>query len=107
MGNFRASSVSMPGGLTDLKTPPQQTHQQHQGNPPPPAVPQTGNASRPIGARTVQIQEHNPAPNPQLQMGPGFKLHLAMDMAAGSSGEPVPLTDDGRLFCFSFHLKVV
>ena len=106
-GHFRASSVSIPGGFKDLKSPPQKTRHQQQGNPAPPAAPRTGDSRCSIGARPVQVQEHNPAPNPQLQVGPGFNLRLVMDMAAGSFGYPVPLTDDGRPFCLIFHLEGV
>ena len=82
----------MLGGFKDVKTPTHNTRQHQQGNLPPPAAPRTGDARRSIGDRNVQVQEHSPAPNPQLQVGPGFKLRLTMDMAAGDSRETVPLT---------------
>ena len=65
-GDFQVNSISMPGGFKYHKPPPQQTRHQKQGNLPPPVAPQTTDPSRLIGATTVQVQEHNPAPNPQL-----------------------------------------
>ena len=37
----------------------------------------------------------NPSPLPELQVGPSFKLHLAMDMVEEMTGEAAPLTDSG------------
>ena len=49
----------------------------------------------------------NPSPIPQLQVGPGFKLSLSIEMSAEASGFPVPLMDNDRPFCLSLHLKGV
>ena len=106
-GHFRERWVSIPGGFKDLKTPPQQTRQQQQGNLPHPEVPWTGNSSCSIGARIVQVQEHNLDPNQQLQVGPGFNLNLVMDMAEGATKYPIPIKNDDCPFCLSFHLNGV
>ena len=76
----------------------------NKAHPSPTSVPPPG---RTTGTRSVKLQEMNPALNPQLQVGMGFKLRLAMEMAAGASGELVPLMDDVRPLCLSLYLKYV
>ena len=40
----------------------------------------------------------NPSPLPDLQVGPGLKFRLAMDMAKAMTGEDAPLIDSRRPF---------
>ena len=49
----------------------------------------------------------NPAPLPDLQVRPGFRLWQSMEQAEKATCMPVPQTDDGRPFCLSYHLKCV
>ena len=80
--HFRANTVSMPGGfkehITSCPPPlPPQIRQQTQAYLPPTSVPPPGRMS---DARTVQVREMNPALNPLLRVGPGFKLRLGTKM---------------------------
>ena len=54
-----------------------------------------------------QVVVQNPAPIPEFQVGPGFRLRQSMEQAAETSGTTVPQKDDGRPFCLSYHLKGV
>ena len=49
-----------------------------------------------LTGREAQERVDNPYPLPELQVRPGFKLYLAMDMAEETTGEAAPLTDFGR-----------
>ena len=60
-----------------------------------------------ITGRLAQEAEANPDPLPELQVGPGFKLRLAMDMADEMMGETAPLTHSSHSFCLSCTLKSV
>ena len=53
----------------------------------------------------AQESEANPAPLPELQLGPIPKLRLAMDVHEDMMGYPVPLTDFSRPFLVT-DLKV-
>lgn len=50
---------------------------------------------------------HEAFQNPALQVGPGFKLSLEMEMAKEIMGEAVNIAVAGHLFCLSYHLKGV
>ena len=56
---------------------------------------------------THKAAETNPALIPQMHMRPVLKLRLAMGMLVKMIGGPTQMTDSGRLFCFSCHLKGV
>ena len=49
----------------------------------------------------------NPEPIAQIQVRPIFKLWLAMDMASDITGDDVPHTEKGHMFCMSYHPKGV
>ena len=49
----------------------------------------------------------NPYPLLELQVSPGFKLRLAIDVDEEMVGDTTPLTDSGRSFCLSYHLESV
>ena len=50
---------------------------------------------------------HNPSAIHYFQVGTGFKLRLAMYMEEEMMGAAVHLTNAGRPFCLSYHLKCV
>ena len=50
--------------------------------------------------RATHVAVQNPAPLPQLQVGPGFRLRQSMEQAADVTVIPVPQTDNGRPLCF-------
>ena len=54
--------------------------------------------------RSKQVQEHNPSPAPQMQIGPMFRIRTAID-AAAADGLDTPQTDNGRHFYQSYHLE--
>ena len=45
---------------------------------------------------TMQVAVKNPAPLPNLQVGPGFRLRQSMEQVAEATGTPVPQKDYGR-----------
>ena len=73
----------------------------------PPTEQQEKGGGRKIIGRLAQEAEANPDPLPELQVGPGFKLRLAMDMADEMMGETAPLTHSSHSFCLSCTLKSV
>ena len=63
--------------------------------------------NRETSTHATQVAVQNPAPLPQLQVGPGFRLRQSMEQAADVTVTPVPQTDDGRPLCLSYQLKGV
>ena len=57
-----------------------------------------GGGGEELTGREAQERVANPDPLPELQVRPGFKLYLAMDMAEETTGEAAPLTDFSRPF---------
>ena len=45
-------------------------------------------------------------PDPQMKIGPGFRIWTAIDAAAASRVD-IPQTENGRHFYLSYHLKGV
>ena len=70
--------------------------------PPPPSPPRGL-----TGTNHKQVQEINPDPIPQLQLGTRFKMLLAMDVTEEASGDTIPLAEYGRPLWLIFHLKGV
>ena len=107
--DFRPELVALPGRLTPLDStqpPPAAPHCQEleshlpaAGTPPPPN-------HQTHGRRINQDAEQNYHPAPQIHIGPGFRIRMALDKAA-ASGVSIPLTDDGHHFCLLYHLKGV
>ena len=52
------------------------------------------------------MQEHNPHPAPQIQVGPGFRIRTDID-ATATEGVDIPQIDNGRHFCLLYQLKGV
>ena len=101
MGHFRPENVSMSGSLWDAA--PTQERLNRAEYPPGEEV---GGAPRPpISTSHAQETVANLSTTPQLQVGPSFKLRLAIDTTEETTGEAVTLTDGNRPFCMSYHLK--
>ena len=103
MGHFRLESVSMTGSLRYAR-PPKFTQRQL-GT----FIVEMGCGASNKTTKEINEQEEvsNLAPIPQLQVGPTFKIYLAMDTAEEMKGEDAPCTDDNRPLCMSYHLKGV
>ena len=104
-GNFRPELVTLPGGMEPPERPL-----------PLPAAPRrltetphtAGNTPTPQSKGRIgnQVQENNPNPAQLMQIGPGFRIRMAIDSAAADRVD-ILHTDDGCHFCLLYHLKGV
>ena len=105
--NFRPELVVLPGGIIPPdrpQTPPAAPCCQSLATPPPAAgTPPTPQMQ---GLRKNQEAEHNTHPAPQMQIGPGFRIRLAIDEAE-LNGVNTPLIEESCHFFLSYHLKGV
>ena len=67
-----------------------------------------GNTSTPQaqGWRGNQVQEYNPHPAPQIQIGPGLCIITDID-AAATERVDIYQIDNGHHFCLPYHFKGV
>ena len=102
-GHFHPDTVTMSVGfrhnLTTAITPHQNTA--------PPYKTSTEQRGGEQYTATSQVEVQNSTPLPHLQVGPGFRLRQSMEQTENKTGAPVPQINDGRPFCFSYHLKGV
>ena len=91
--NFCPELVALPRGDRTARPSPASTH-----SAPPPGIGNTpfttGNPPTPQtqGHSRNQEAEKNPHPAPQMQIGPGFRIRIAIDETA-ANGVDIPLTD--------------
>ena len=81
-GHFLPESVVMLGGFRDQL----RGQTERQGNKLPMVPLEIGGGGEELTGREAQEKVANPDPLPDLQVRPGFKLHLAMDMAKDMTG---------------------